>query len=532
MNLKDTAKKKINLIIQFTWPLFFLVISRFCDGRSMAYLAASAEGYILLLLLFLYGMPQVMEKMMRSRISKGQFKNAGTVFKSGALITFLFAGAVGCILFGISEVYAVSVLQMPFAALTLKILSVFFVLAALILLFQGFFQGTGSYMPTLVSGAGFAALMTVGGILFILLFEAYGQKAAALLQNEAVSGMYVSAGAAMGIAVAGAVPLLLFVFLYFGTGRRLLRQWKKEGLKRTEDLSRSGRTLVLSSFSVSSVFFLYRLPAYLGILFFQGGTKGAGAEALGSYYGTVELTGLFFVLLLSIGLVRSQNAVAGAIRHEEIKAARENLNAGVQWSMIAALFIPAYSMGAGTSILHLLFPQMKGTEEMLTAAGIGTVVFLLSVLFLGINLAVGLKRQVSISLLSATAVYLVIVLGGLKLTGNHIYVLICARMMFGAVVCGMNGFYLCRQIRFRLEWVRTVVFPIICAGVTGLILFLLKKALYTYLGDGLMLLLSLVIGMLCYLILLFVFKCFQRKELRMMPGGQILEKAGSFFHLL
>lgn len=532
MNLKDTAKKKINLIIQLTWPLFFLIISRFHDGQSMAYLAAAMEGYLLLLLLFLYAMPRTMEKLMRSRIAKGQLKNAGMIFKGGTLTAVLFAVVLGCILYGTADIYAKNVLHMPFAALTLKILILFLLTAAFLLPLQGFFQGTGSYMPTFASGIGFAVFMTAGGILFVWLFEGYGQKAAALLQNATVAGMYRSAGTALGIAAAGLIPYVFLLFLYFGTGRRILLQWKKEGLKKTETCSSAGRILLLTSFSAALVFFLNRLPVYLGILFYQMTTKGTAVEPLGGYYSMVEMTGLFFVILFSIGLVRSQNTIVSAVKREEMKIAKENLNAAVQWSLLASLALPAFSMGAGIPILHLLFPRMKEMPVLLTLSGIGVVLFLPAGFFIGIRLALGQKRQVNLSLLSALAVYIVFVLVGLKVTGQNIYVLALGRVLFGAVICGMNGFSLCRTVRFEPEWVRTVLFPIISAGVTGLILFLLQKALYTYLGDVLMLLITLLIGSICYLSLLFVLRCIQKKELRLMPGGQVLEKVGTFLHLL
>ena len=113
MNLKDTAKRKINILIQLTWPLFFLIMSGLGDGHSMAYLAVSVEGILILLLLFMQGMPHALEKLMHSRISKGQLRNAGKVFPISGLITVVFVLIISAVLYGISEGYAVSVLHMP-----------------------------------------------------------------------------------------------------------------------------------------------------------------------------------------------------------------------------------------------------------------------------------------------------------------------------------------------------------------------------------------------------------------------------------
>lgn len=532
MNLKDTAKRKINILIQLTWPLFFLIMSGFGDGHSMAYLAVSVEGTLIFLLLFMQGMPYALERLMHSRISKGQLRNAGKIFHISVLITVVFVLVISAVLYGISEGYAVSVLHMPFAVLTLRILIVFFALAALILLLQGFFQGTGSYMPTVLSGAGFALFMTGGGILFVILLGKYGQKVAALLQNAMASGMYVSAGAALGLAVAGVIPLLFLVVLYCGSGRRMMRQWKNDGFRKTEAAGSIGTMVLVSSCSASFILFANRLPVYLGMLFYQGATKGTESDLLGSYYSMVEMTGLFLVLLLSMGLIRCQNLIGTAIRRKELKGAREYFGAAMQWSLMTALFLPAFSMGGGTLISHMLCPDMQEQEVLFTLAGIGTAVFLLSILFVGIQHSTGQKRQVNLSLLAAIAVYIVFVLAGLKLTQNHIYVLPVGRIVFGLVVCGMNGFYVSRQLRFQPEWVRMLIFPAASSAVTGLILFLLKKALYTYLGDVLMFFVSLILGIICYTVLLMVLKSIRKKELRLMPGGQILEKIGSILHLL
>lgn len=532
MNLKDTAKRKINIFLQMFWPIFFLSICCFSDSSSIAYLAASIEGFWIILLIFMNGMPLAVEKLMRSRLTRGQFKNAEMIFKSSAGIVVGFTAIITCLLLIFSKVYMVSVLHMPYAVLTFRILIAFFVFFAMILLFQSFFQGTGSYMPTLATGVLFGSCMIAVGILFGNLFEKYGQKVAALLQNPDMVGMYNSAGAGLGIAAAGIVPLLFLLFLYVGTGRRITKQWKKEGLKRTENLSKAARLVLISSLGMSAAVLLRRLPVYLGILFYQGVTKGNQIDLLGSYYGMFESTSLFCVLLLTSGFIANQSSISGMIKREETKAARENLGALLQWCLILAFFLPALSMGVGTSVKNILFGHMQGPQMLLTLSGVFVAVYVPTVLFIGLNLAGGLKRQVTLSLLIALAVYIVFVLAGFKITENNICILAWGRILFAFIACGMNGFYLRRQIHFSPEWIRTVVFPLVSASVTGLILFMLKKALYIYLGDILMLLVSCVIGIICYTIFLAVLKSVRKKELKLMPGGQWLEKAASFLHLL
>ena len=73
--------------------------------------------------------------------------------------------------------------------------------------------------------------------------------------------------------------------------------------------------------------------------------------------------------------------------------------------------------------------------------------------------------------------------------------------------------------------------PALAAGITGLGVFMLHKALAASLGEIVTFVVGLLAGGIVYLVLLLVFKCIREKDLYALPGGNIIGKIGKILHL-
>lgn len=532
MNLKDTSKRKINIIFQLIFPVFFFVISIMGSGEAIAYIAITLEIYLILLFLFIFGLPKTVERMMRLKIMKGYYKSADQIFKCSSYLVCIYSVIIAIIIGFSSNVITEFVFFIPYSYLTFIILIGFFVFSSFLLLFQSFFQGVKSYFPTFITQIISSVFLVLFGIFFTIIFKEYGKKAAAFLQNATVLDMYISTGAALALVVSVGISFLVILVFYLGSGRRIRKQWLKADLFKKDNKGRICSNLIRTSFLSTFHILFYHLTIFLGILFFQRELKGIRTENVGIYFVIFEMISLFIILILKTGLLHSEYKIINFIKKDEYRMANNELNVIFQWCILIGMFLLSLSFGLKQSITDLLVGQSKDSLILFVLSFIFVLFVVISILFTEIILGCGLKSQIKISYLSGLACFIIFVLVGLKLCSDSIIILAIGRILFAFVVCVMNGAFVFRKLHFQPEWIRNVLLPGVSVLITGGLLFALEQLLYPYLGNVFMIIVSCIIGSILYFFLLMVLKCVHRKDLKMMPGGIVLEKVGSFLHLL
>lgn len=536
MNQMESRKRQFTIGTRMLGLVTMILLVNLIGDLGMAYLGAALEVYMLLQLLFTACVPDCVEKLIRSRMAKGQYRNVDKVCKV-ALGYCLLVGILGCLLLlALAGLLTEGLLQIPEASLSLKLLAPAFFLNAVSAILQGYFQGIGTAMPTVVAGMvkqGFSLLFAV---LFAYLLYGYGEKAAALLHSARFANMYGAAGAALGLLCGVLFAFVFLLLIYLGAGRRARKQ-KTEGMRLTEDSFDVLKLLAFSMAPAAAIGFLLRAGTLISLIFYQAGSEGSSERLVwyGAYYGKyLVLAGLFTAAALIL-CTRLEKQVIYAIKKEEYKGARDTLKGLMQTVFLFTVFFAAISMVLAPYLMKALFGEGSGTDYAITCMQHG---FLLPVfLAMGISLGrilngIGRRKPVLLNLLGAFIFQVLVAAIGLKVTGGNGLVLVYAQLLSAAVLCGLNGFFLLKAIRLNLEWLRMFLFPAIAAGVTGLCLFMLGKALITMLNAPLTFLLCLLAGVFCYLILLFVLRCIREKDLNLLPGGTVLGKIGNFLHLL
>lgn len=524
----ETRKRRWIMITGMLGFVTLYVLTNLIDNLGMAYFAVALECYLLLDVLFSAWIPDCVEKLVRSRMVKEQYKNAEKVFKT-AFFYALIVGMFGSLLLYLcAEVLCGKIFAAKEAALALKILSPVFALNAIAVVLQGYFQGLGTAMPTVVSGVLRQVLGLSFGALFGTILSSYGKKAAALLHNETFAFMYGAAGVAVGFLLAGLLTVLFLLLVYLGAGRRAHRR-SREGMRLSEDSIEILRGLMVMMLPMAAIGLLMRAGTLFGLWIYQSapGEEAVSIASFGGFYGKFLMVAGFVTLLALICCAGVETTVVHSIKKEEYKNAKTYLSGGMQSVWILTLFFAAVGF--------VLAPCFVSETEIAACMKHGAFLpaFLaMGIFFSHVLYAIYKKKTVLLSLLAAFGGFLVTAIAGVQLSKGNIVILVYAWQVFAVIFCLANGFILFKSIRLNPEWLRMVVLPLFVAFVSGICMFFLSGALRSVLGGTLTGLICLVAGGLCYTLLLFVFRCIREKDLYVLPGGIILQKAGRFLHLL
>lgn len=539
MKQMEIRKKQFMIGSEMLSLIVLILLVRVIGDWGMTYLAAALEVYALLQILFTACIPDGMGRLLRARMNKGQYKNAGKVCKA-AFMYCLAVGLIGCfLLLVLADVLTGKLLKLPEAAYALRLLAPLFLLEALCAVLQGYFQGIGTAMPTVIASILKQIFALSFAILFAHVLYSHGEKVSALLHTEKFTYMYGAGGTALGMTLAGVLPLCFLFFIYLGAGRRAAKRGQ-EGMRLTEGSFEVLRLLLLTVMYEVFIRFLLRAGTLTGMaVFFRGISDAeqlqAGFNAYGGFYVKYLLpVGILsgIALLLCVG---NQSNLIYSIKKEEYKNAKNLLTGGIQTIFLLNGFFAVINLVLNPGILNCIFGSGEGS-----AYGVGcmergflAILFLpMGIYFMNLLNGLGKKKIVLINVLGSFAIFVITALIGRGIMGGSLYALTFAFLAFAAANCILNGIFVMRTLQYNPEWLHLFVMPALAAVVTGLCLFLLNRALVSLLGEAAAVLLGLVIGCGCYVVLLFTFRCIRAKELYMLPGGGILRKIGEILHIL
>ncbi len=526
MSQTEVRRKQIQAFSGMIGIVMLFVMGKKIGCNGIAYLAAAVECLALACALLSRDVPDVLGRMLRSRRSKEQYRNAGklqsSVFAVQLLLGVLCAGA----LVVLADLLAEKVFRMPYSALAIRLLAPVLLLRVLGSVFLGMIQGGGNQMPTAVSSVLRQILILVFGLIFVPVTQRYGEKVSALLLNEDMPSMYGAIGLSAAMLMA---EILIFVFLIMvSLGNRSARKAERgEGLKRTETFAGALRSFYLGAGVLFLMQFLLRFPVFLGMILL-GKNVAEGSSwilELGVFYGGYLALYALPGLLAGSFLLPVAARVVAATRKTEPRYARDICGMGVHLGLVYTLYPAAFGI-AMAGQLGILFGGEQGEtlSKLLQAGALGVVLIVLSWFFLKVLVNIG---NTLVALGAAGAFVIVFCLCGNLFTGALALGslgLVYAGVLAGLALCALSGVSLFLTLRFRLDYIRWIGIPLGCALLSGLVCLLLGRVLTVPLGEAGTVILCLLLGLVVYLAPQLVSGSFREPEFRLIPGGAFLRK--------
>jgi len=532
MNRMELRKKQIMIASNILGFLTIIVLGYIIGDLGVTYFAAAVEVYMLMHLVFTMALPDVVARFFKSRIAKGQYKNAGVVIKATAGYGIAI-GLIGSLfLLALSGIIAGGVLGMPEATGVIRIFAPIFLVNAICSVFLGYFQGIKMVVPTMI----FSILKEIFGIVFSVILgiylHNYGKKVSALLHSEKYASLYGAEGAAAGMFISMLFVLVFLIFIYFLTNRKMKKR-QTEGMRRSEDAPELVRRILLSVAPVAVLHFLTRAEVFAGLFFF-GKSNTENLEKLseyGCYYSEFfAVTGILITISLLV-TCSIEGAIVQAYKKEEYKNTRDFLQKGIQALVLVTFYFAGLFPAIAPSLFKVLFKDDSISSLCMSHGFLIIVLFPMGIFFSRIIMSVGKKKRVLLAALASFVVSVVVMALLQQSLNGSVLIPLYGQLVFALVFCGSCGVMLFRLTHYNPEWIRIFVLPALASAIMALGIILIRKAFAVLVGDLVTCLVALIAGTFCYLVLIFVFRCIRKKDLYMMPGNKFLEKMEKIFHI-
>lgn len=513
-------------------------LSRIIGDAGIGLLAPAFELYTVAALLFTYGISRTMTGLIRYRVKRGQFKNAGRVFQTALKLSLLFSLLLALLFAVLSDFLAEDVFLEAMSRKAILAAAPTVVLAALISVFRGFFNGNG-YGP-LVAWSQYIEKtgMLIAGIVSGKLFYGYGQKVAALLKNDMPAYANGALGVIIGVLAAEAVTLLYLLAVYVFFSGSLKRQQMQDGGRRTESggeimgmLFGNGLPMVLVVLLSNS--FMMMDQRFFNYCMNRREMGDVRTAVWGSYYGKYAvLTGICaaFVCLAVHGSI---GKITASYEKEEYRLMRDRIGTAVKKVCVTAF--PTAVMLAVLSESFVTGLYKGESEQAVLVLKQGTIVIFfygISYLFCQLMLKMRMIRELLFCLAAALAVHvlsaILFVQNGLLGAEGIVYSVI----LFTGVLAILGFVLVSRRVSYKQEWVYSFAFPAAAAAVSGLICMLLNRLLFALVGAIPTLLISCLAGMLLYMVLVVLLHVVTEGELSEMPFGGIWIAIGRLLGVL
>ncbi len=499
MNQVEIKRRQIESYVNILGLVALLILGQLLGNEGIAYVAVGYETMNLLWLLLGSGASQTFGRLLRSRLAKGQYRNA-VVLQRNILICQCILGGMGSLgLILCADAVAEKIFYLPYSHSVLVLFAPVLVLRMASSVLAGRFQGEGSEMPPLI-GAVLRQVLWVGfSFLFVNLLSGYGEKVSALLFKTVYRSMYGAMGVALALVVAE-LGVLVCLLLLLRKHRTTGDAEPREGRKTTDSFGDSLRVFYGNMMPECLVGLLQFLPVWTGLFFYLRNGKGEAAYAVsyGMLYGRFYVLCGIVVLFVGTLLIPVCARCVGNLRKGEARAARGLFQEGIHLAMMHSLFWAV--------VLAVLSKQISGVFQnghqtslvSMFSVGAWSVVFLsLGFFFLRILMFAGRKLLAVGCLLLTDLVYAVLVIALVK-GGLGIMAPVISLLVAGILLCLGVGALCCKLMHCGIDWLKALGIPAGCCLVVGLLGLLLCNLLFPHLGNFVTILVVLAVMAVIY----------------------------------
>lgn len=533
MNQVEVKRRRIELFSYIIGIFTIWLLGRQIGDGGMACIAVAVECYVFIWILLGNNVTNALGRILRSKNSKGQYRNISKI-KKDVLIFQGMLGLLGSIILFLGAGWlAESVFRMPHCILIFRFFAPVIFLRSFTAVLSGYMQGEGMQFVHAI-GCVLRQVFVLGfALLFCGLRREHGARISKLLLQEELIDVYSGAGIAIAIGMAE-VLIIMFLSVLYKVSRSARQKQSQEGWKTIDSFGRTIYGLYAQMGSDIVLQLLGMFPLLAGLVFHRRSTSDMlkAAEAYGGFFGKYLMLCLAVVFPLCALILPLTIKAAGCARKEEQRYARNIFQAGMHIGAVNTL-LPAALMCFLAQQIAGIFGETAANEvaDMLRGGSLAIIFLVLSFYFSNILLLMNKKYVVLGALGLYDILFILSVTLLLRAEKTDIMALVYGGLISGLVYCLATGFFAARQLKCGLRMLVALAVPGVSACITGLLCFLIGKGFTPHLGNGVTLVVCVLLGTVIYWVMLLLLRNFREQELNIIPGGRLIRIVGEMLRV-
>jgi len=521
------------LISYLVLMLYRVVLTYIIGSKGITYFSLPNELFVLLAGAFSYGITEGMGVLIENRVERGQYYNAGVMFRSGVFV----AGVLGILISAVLAFFGKSIVAffnvpLSYMAYIVMVPSIFLMIMAGV--FRGYCKGNGYRHVVSLSYLLFIASYIVFGIIFSLICQRKGNQVSALLRVEDYKYSYGALGASIGLLVASIICFIHSLTLYILMNRRSNFQENRDYNRSFEDASTGIKNIIKNSFFPAAIWFAVYSFILVDefIIFLSKDLITSMDFTYGEYYGKSFPLPVIAGLILLIVNYNSIRKTISLLAKEESRGAREKLKFIIHRIITYGLFIATVFIVLSDNILNSLFKNNgQDAPGFLRLQAILMVAGLFAVVFLKILVTIGYTQLSAAACAIAGGVHILLSLLFSKSFKMLISGAIISDIIMFLIIAGGCFFIVSRCFQYTQEWFRTFGVSTISALGCGIVGFLVNMLLSPLVGKFAAIAIVIVIMIFIYMIILLLLRGYEEEELDVSIFGKVMLFLNSLFHL-
>lgn len=530
-----------SIIVRLIGLIYRVPLTNVIGDEGMGYYSYAYEPYAVMLLLSYHGLPTAVSKLVAEKNGAGRYRNSYRVFKMGMFLAVIIGAITGALLWFGADFIAGTLNHQPMSAYALKVLGPTLFILSIMGIFRGYFQGTGTMIPTAVSQVLEAVANAIVSVVAAkYLFDA-GKKFDLVTGSLSHAEAYGAAGGTLGTCAGALAALLFLAFVYTIYKKIIKKQIKRDRVKEVESYAGIVRML-----------FLIAAPIVLSSVIMNIGTSIDGAifsRIMQKHFEVPEAQvaanwGIFtnkYKILIMVPVAISTALATSIVPDfsEEMAAGHKGrvinkVSYAIRFSMIITIPCAVGLSVLASPILNLLFENVKETDiNLLRYGSVAAVVYSLSTVSNAILQGINQINKPVIHSGIGLVLHLVLLVLSVRFLRADIYGVMAAYIVFALVICILNAMEIKRVLSYRQEIVKTFLLPVLCSGIMGLVVFGVYYGLQKVMEQFLIpVVLSIFLGAFLYGILMLIFKGINETDLYSVPKGENLVRVLKKTHLL
>lgn len=525
------------VLARFIGLIYRVPMQRTIGDAGMGYYSAAFQIYSLMLIISSYSLPVAVSKLVAGYIARNQYKNAKRIYLCSLLFATITGGGTCLLVFFGADFLAGTLMKLPKSAIALRVLAPTLLVVAIMGVMRGFFQGKGTMVPTAMSQLIEQVINAVVSVAAAIYLFDYGTKVSGILRDDEYASAYGAAGGTLGTAIGALAGLLCLLLVYLITKRDFNYNVRHDEQKFQQGFFGMFIMLIVTVLPVLLSTTIYNISDTLdqGIFNHIMDIKGlSDIKALhwGMYSTKYKVLTNVPVALASAICSSMMPSLTGCIKREDYKTARRQVSLAMRFTMILSIPCAVGLAVLGKPIISVLFEgEVDIPATMLKIGSVAVVFYSMSTLSNGVlqgidkmNIPV---RNAAIALVLHIGILYVL----LSVFEMGLYGVVISCVMFAFIMCVLNWLSIKKYLRYRQEMIRTFAIPLIASIVMGLVAFVLNMLISKALSESITLLITILVAILVYFVILIRLGGVREREIRSLPGGNIMATIAGIFRL-